>query len=289
MFALFNYCFSVFFLFTFGRFLFFVLRVVFAFLLYFSRVPDEADLSFKQLFKASGRIKRADSAKKKVEESTKETVAENGNTSNVIFYIIPLSLLALYLGSMLSGFIFRGTLTFFPTLFKEEIHFITNHDEPVVVAGFLTTAVLSFGLFGAWFGGWINDKLKTPEFFPAIVFFIVTPVLFLISRFTDSKLIVVSCLFSLVYYAWQPAQNFLIAKYTKKASHGMGFGVNFFLIFGVGSIATATGGYVTDDFGVDLFYQIMAIVSLFALGAGTAVYFLKRNKIRFSWQIEKDK
>lgn len=259
----------------------------FAILLYFSRISEEADFAFGALLPS----KKVKIPKKKVQE---QGAGEKGGEAFVsesrgdVFDIIPIALLILFLGSVLSGFIFRGSLTFFPALFKEEILFITNHDEPVVIAGFMTTAVLSLGLIGAWFGGWINDKLEHPEFVPAVIFAAVTPLLFLISRFSDNKLILVSALFSLIYYAWQPAQNYLIAKYTRKASHGMGFGVNFFLIFGIGSIATAAGGYVADDFGVDIFYRIMSVVSLLAMCAGLAVFYVKKYRIRYSWQVEKE-
>lgn len=261
-----------------------VIGMAFGILVYYARVPEEKDLSFGELLKKK-RVKESEDINSTKALNPGENLANEG--SRAIFYFIPVSLLFLYLGSVLSGYIFRGSLTFFPTLFKEEILFITNHDEPVVMAGFLTTAVLTTGLVGAWFGGWINDKLKRPEFLPVIIFAIVAPLLFLISKYSDHKLIMVSAMFSLVYYAWQPAQNYLIAKYTKKASHGKGFGVNFFLIFGIGSIATATGGYVADDFGVDLFYKIMAMVALAALCAGSLVYAVRKYNVKYSWQIEK--
>ena len=262
--------------------------VGFALLLYFARVPDEADFSFKGLFrKVTGKGQRRIFQEKKVDQKGVELETEEAPVK-AIFYVIPISLLVLFLVSVLSGFIFRGSLTFFPTLFKEEIRFITNHDESVVMAGYLTTAILSLGLAGAWFGGYINDKLKRPEFFPAYVFICVAPLLYLISRSSDNSLIVAASLFSLIYYAWQPAQNYLIAKYTRKASHGMGFGVNFFLIFGLGSIATATGGWVTDDYGVDLFYLIMSGVAAVTIVAALSVYFVRHYSLRASCQIEKD-
>jgi len=255
---------------------------LFAVVLYFSRLPQEADLSFKAMM---GRGKGRESSPAKPEGAEEESAAKE---LKPIFYLLPISLLLLYMGSILSGFIFRGSLTFFPTLFKEEILFITNNDEPVVMAGYLTTAILSLGLIGAWFGGYINDKLKRPELFPAYVFICVTPLLYLISRSSDYRLIGFAALFSLIYYSWQPAQNYLIAKYTKKASHGMGFGVNFFLIFGLGSMATATGGWITDDYGVDLFYLIMAGFAALATLAALAVFILRKYTIKTSWSLQKE-
>jgi MFS family permease len=202
--------------------------------------------------------------------------------------IIPIALLLLFAGSILSGFIFRGSLTFFPALLQSEVDFITSSDEPEVLAGTVTTLVLLLGLVGAWFGGWINDKIKRPELFPIIVFLIVAPTLYLISRCTDSKLLLASCFFSLVYYAWQPSHNFMISRYTHKASQGLGYGINFFLIFGIGSLATAIGGYVADRFSVDRFYLVMSGVGVAALVAAVGVWLLRRWILRFNWVLVRE-
>jgi MFS family permease len=203
--------------------------------------------------------------------------------------VMPLALLLLYVGSILSGFIFRGSLTFLPALFQQDVAFITNHDQPAVMAGYLATAVLSLGLAGAWVGGYINDKIKSPELVPIFIFLVAGPALYYASRLTDSKLIAITALFSLVYYAWQPSQNYLIAKYTSKSSHGLGYGISFFLIFGMGSLATSVGGYIADSSGVDRIYWVMAIVATAALLAAAAVYFVGSFVISFNRKPAKGK
>ncbi|MFW8602106.1 MFS transporter [Desulfobacterota bacterium M19] len=250
-----------------------IIGLGFALFLYKARIPEEVDFSFRQTFK-----------RPKGHKAAKGEKAGAGDG----FVLIPISLLVLFLVSTLSGFIFRGSLTFFPALFRQEVHFITNNDHPVVMAGYLTTAVLSMGLIGAWFGGYINDKLKKPELFPAFIFLCVAPLLYFISQNSNTPLIVYAALFSLIYYAWQPAQNYLIAKYTRKASHGMGFGVNFFLIFGLGSVATSSGGYVTDNYGVDVFYWIMSFVAAAGLLAALMVYFSRRLSLRVACRLVKN-
>nr|MBF0222384.1 MFS transporter [Desulfobulbaceae bacterium] len=260
--------------------LFCLVGLVFAVLLYVANIPGEANLSLRALF---GRH-RTGGGKKIDDEGEASALPEYDRPVS----FLPIALLLIFAGSILSGFIFRGSLTFLPALLRGEIHFITNHDEPVVIAGYMTTAVLSFGLFGAWFGGYINDKLKHPEFFTAGVLLCVAPILYFMSRYTDTRLIVICSLFSLIYYAWQPAQNYLIAKYSKKASHGKWFGVNFFLLFGIGSIATSIGGFVADEYGVDRFYWIMALISAVASLAAFAVFFVRRHRLVYSLRMEKD-
>ena len=263
--------------------------LVFALVIHLTKVEEEADLNWrgllnwpKKLF--SGAIKVR--VKKERELPAGETEADS--VLPTVLTIIPVSLLLLYAGSVLSGFIFRGSLTFFPALLQREVHFINIHDESVAIAATVTTAVLSLGLIGAWFGGWINDKIRRPELFPILLFIIVSPLLYLISIKTDSPLLLVSCLFSLFYYAWQPSHNYLISKYTKKASHGMGFGINFFLIFGIGSIATAIGGYMADEYSVDRFYFLMSVLGCITLLAAIGVYAARSYLIKLNWKLVKE-
>lgn len=256
----------------------------FAMIIHLTKIEDEADLNWRRFLGQPS--KGAVVAEIKTAPARSAATSVAGSSPGLI--VIPVSLLLLYLGSILSGFIFRGSLTFFPALLQSEIHFINIHDEPVYMAGLVTTAVLTLGLVGAWFGGYINDKIKKPEFLPFYIFLIVAPILYLISRMVDTKLLLISCLFSLVYYAWQPAQNYLISKYTRKASHGMGFGINFFLIFGIGSVATSTGGYVLDEYSVDRFYLIMAVIAALAIFAALGVYLARAYFLRFNWQLVKE-
>ncbi len=265
-----------------------IIGIGFGIVIYLVRIEQEPDLNWRSLFQWS---KKPVSKKEQLEaqkDNASGAMAENLSEASTMMTVIPVALLVLFLGSILSGFIFRGSLTFFPALLQREIYFITSHDEPVVIAGFFTTAILSLGLIGSWFGGYLNDKIKIPELFPVVIFTIVAPALYGISRFTDAPLLVTGCLFSLVYYAWQPSHNYLIAKYTKKASQGLGYGINFFLIFGMGSIATAIGGYVSDDYGVDRFYWIMSIIAFCAMLIALVVLFIKRYQIRFNWILVKE-
>lgn len=242
-----------------------IIGLGFFLIMYFADIAGEENLSFRRLKNLFSKTAPTD----KLEEVSAVKIKKASSPSQ--FYI-SLALLVLFVGSILSGFIFRGSLTFLPALFQHNVTSIANHDEPVVMAGYLATAVLSLGLLGAWFGGYINDKIKYPEFVPIIIFLVVTPALFFASRMIDMQLIFTTGIFSLIYYAWQPSQNYLIAKYTKKSSHGMGFGVNFFLIFGMGSLATTTGGWVADEYGVDRFYAILSVFGFAAMLAAMIVY-----------------
>ena len=251
--------------------------LVFFFILYSAKIEGEENFSL---------VKPATWFRKTGQGGAGSTPAEGAAPASVslVPFYISAALLVLYMGSILSGFIFRGSLTFLPALFQQNITAITNHDQPVVMAGYAATAVLSLGLVGAWFGGYINDRIKYPELVPIGIFLVSAPALYYASRLTDMRLVVVSGLFSLIYYGWQPSQNYLIAKYTKKSSHGMGFGVSFFLIFGMGSLATSVGGWIADNFGVDRIYALMAVIASCAMLVAIAVLPLRAYAFSFRRQ-----
>ncbi len=203
---------------------------------------------------------------------------------------IPVALLLLYVGCMLFGFIYRGSITYFPTLFQQEIDYISAQlpPKPTVLAGLLTSIVLSFGMIGLWISGHITDKVKRPEVVQIGVFVLIIPLLYMISKSADMSVVIYSAVFSLVFFGWQPIQNSLIAKYTTRGSHGIGYGINFFLIMGVGSIATAAGGYFTDEHGAYSVYSMLAIIAVIAVVVAICVLKYNRYSIRLNFSVMKD-
>ncbi len=75
----------------------------------------------------------------------------------------------------------------------------------------------------------------------------------------------VSLVFAPFFFAWQPIQNTLIARYAVQKSHGLSYGVNFMLIMGVGSLAASLGGYVTDQVDVATVFAVLGFISFLAL------------------------
>jgi MFS family permease len=188
---------------------------------------------------------------------------------------IPFGLIVLYGGSILFGFIYRGSLTFFPALFQQEINFVSAADQPVMVAGMLTSAILTLGIFGQWLGGYLSDRARRPELVHIGIYLIIIPAVYYISRYTNTPLIAASIAFTLVFYGWQPIQNSLIASYTAKRSYGKGYGWNFFFIMGMGSVATLVGGYIADREGVDRVYLLLAVLSVVGLIVSILAYTLR--------------
>ncbi len=262
----------------------------FAFFMMKVRVENEPELSFswfrkRQVSTADNEEKNEDAA-----ESVHVSHMSSPDPSAEKTVTIPVALLLLYVGCVLFGFIYRGAITYFPTLFQQEIDYIASQypPKPTIYAGFLTSVVLSFGMIGLWIAGYVSDRIKRPETAQVAVFICIIPFLYFISNSTDIPIIVYSAVFSMIFFGWQPLQNTLIAKYTTKRSHGIGYGINFFLIMGVGSLATAAGGYLTDEHGAYSVYSMLAVIAI--LGVVVAIGVLKFSKysIRFNYSLIKE-
>lgn len=151
---------------------------------------------------------------------------------------------------------------YFPKHFVQNIHFALND---VATAGFLVSMVTLSGMLGQMMGGTLCDKLRRPEYAYLLVFVFSTPLFFSIWLLKDWVLFGASLIFAPFFFAWQPIQNTLIAKYAVQKAHGLSYGVNFLLIMGIGSLAASVGGYVTDTAGVAAVFAVLGFISTLSL------------------------
>ncbi|UCD86277.1 MAG: MFS transporter, partial [Desulfobacterales bacterium] len=166
---------------------------------------------------------------------------------------------------------YRGSMMYFPKHFVQNIHFALND---VAIAGFLVSMVTLSGILGQMMGGALCDKLRRPEYAYLLVFVFSTPLFFSIWLLKDWMLLGVSLVFAPFFFAWQPIQNTLIARYAVQKAHGLSYGVNFFLIMGIGSLAASVGGYVTDKAGVATVFAVLGLISSLSL---LLVFFVLRK------------
>jgi MFS family permease len=190
---------------------------------------------------------------------------------------IPLILFLIYINSILYGLCYRGSMMYFPKHFVHNIHFALND---VAKAGFLVSMVTIAGALGQILGGTLCDRLKRPEYGYLLVFVFTTPLFFSIWFLKDWGLFGISLLFALFFFAWQPTQNTLIAKYSVHGAHGLSYGINFLLIMGVGSLAASVGGYVTDMVGVANVFAVLGFISTLSL---ILVFYMLRLSASRAW------
>jgi predicted MFS family arabinose efflux permease len=177
-------------------------------------------------------------------------------------FSLPMILFLVYSTSILYGLCYRGSMMYFPKHFVQNIDFAL---DDVAAAGFLVSMVTLSGALGQMMGGILCDRLRRPEYAYLLVFVFSTPLFFCIWLLKDWGLFLVSLVFAPFFFAWQPIQNTLIAKYAVQKVHGLSYGVNFLLIMGVGSLAASVGGYITDKAGVASVFAVLGGISFLSL------------------------
>jgi MFS family permease len=190
---------------------------------------------------------------------TNRDVAEENNQKKrnymplIIFFITATGL----------GLTYKGIMTFLPAYIGENIH-ILNIDK-VAIGGYITTLALISGALGQYVSGKIVDKYP-PEKIYFLLIILGTFFVFLMAfaKNYPAVLIAAAVLYALFYFAVQPVQNYIISTYLPPHRHGIGYGMLFFVTFGIGSTAAAVSGYIADKLGLEFVFYSMGACYLFA-------------------------
>ena len=168
------------------------------------------------------------------------------------------ALVLYYIMAICMGFAFGGFTTFMPTLFGSQTSGIFQYLPATLKAGFFTTLVFGIGIAGQTFGGLLGDKYdRTSLLFWIILFNI--PLLFFIGFTKGWSLFIFSILLGITYFSNQPISNALLADLTPSARRGLGYGISFFLGFGIGGLAPAVCGFITEQYNLELVFPVMSL------------------------------
>ena len=169
-----------------------------------------------------------------------------------------------YAVSIFMGFTFTGFTTFLPTHFASETQTILQGFSDTMRGGMFTTLVLLSGIVGQSMGGWAGARFPLTKYLFWVVLFNI-PFLVLLGLVSNYWLISSALLLGIVHFNWQPVANSLIASLTHSRHRGLGYGINFFLNFGIGAGAAAIGGYIAEKFAVMYIFPMLGIVLFPAL------------------------
>jgi len=186
-------------------------------------------------------------------------------------------LLLVYSGFVISGFIYRGALTFIPAHIEEEVSIGLFGWEAAAAAGALSTLALLGGAFG-WYAGGVASERWRPEYF-VLAMAPPTALLLLAMGFaSDLGLLIAIVFFAIINFTMQPAFVTLVADYSPSGRLGVSYGISFFLSFGLGSFAATFAGFFADRWGTDSVFLMLAAVSLLGtLSAFALVVRVRRN------------
>jgi len=185
---------------------------------------------------------------------------------------LPLLPLALIIGAfVMNGFIYRGSMTFLPTLIKEQVHLNVLGINQAALAGSLTTLALLVGGIGQYLGGRLSDRVPLERLALQITL-IVAPALLLVG--IGGGMLVVAAATGFIFFSFsgQPVFNSLLAEYVPGSALGRGYGLSFFAAFGLGSVAAGFSGFLADRWGTSSVFLGLAAFSLVTVALATALW-----------------
>lgn len=171
------------------------------------------------------------------------------------------SIVLLLIISMFSGLCYQGVVTYMPTYMALAVNTPFIPFKSLVSGGFFTTLALLVGVWGQYLGGKLSD-LKHPERLYWLISLTIFPCLFLMGATKNLFLVLISIIFGFSYFFAQPVGNKLVTKYTSRQVRGLGFGVFFFMSFGLGSFASSLGGYIGEHYSLNMIYYALGVIML---------------------------
>lgn len=203
--------------------------------------------------------------KKSSEEPPSENRIEKTNRPALIYF---------YLTSMLMGMAYYGFTTFMPTHFAENTNQFLPFISSTMKAGIFPTMVFLAGIIGQLIGGRLGSRYNRPKMLMVLVA-VNIPFFILMGISTDLMLVLFSLCLGVAFFSIQPISNTLIAEFTHSDNRGLGYGINFFLSFGIGSFAAGFGGYIAENMGVASVFPVMGY--LLIPGLFTSYMIIKKS------------
>jgi MFS family permease len=210
-------------------------------------------------------------------ERKPERLAEDGDGEGEEASLSLLNLVVFMLSATALGLTYKGIMTFLPTYMGQKVQLGFLHLDTVALGGTVATVALLSGAPGQYLAGRLTDRYR-PEmiYFGAVA--LGTIFVFMMAVTTNLVLVASAILYAFFYFATQPTQNYLLSRYLPKHRHGLGYGIQFFVTFGVGSTAAAVSGYLADRFGLESVFYGMGICFLLSCGFVLFLVFHTRSR-----------
>lgn len=192
-----------------------------------------------------------------------------------------LLLLVFFSTAAFLGITYKAVMTFLPAYMGERVHsFFGLPLSKVTLGGTVATLALLSGSVGQYMAGRLVNRYKGESLYLIVILFgtIFSLLMFFVKGIS---LILSSVLFSLFYFATQPIQNYLLSRYISEARRASGYGIHFSITFGIGSVASALGGFCADRFGLPSVFLGSSVC--FGIALGLAFYLLKLRSKQLSY------
>ena len=187
------------------------------------------------------------------------------------------ALVLIYMAYVLNGFIYRGSMTFLPTLIEEQVHIHILGINETALAGSLTTLALLTGGVGQYLGGSLSDR-GSLERLATLLALALVPALLLMGMSDGLLLVVAAAVFVFFNFAGQPVYNILLAEYVPGSALGRSYGLSFFASFGLGSTAASFSGLLADRWGTSSVFLALAAFGAAVLALAVALWRLSLRR-----------
>jgi len=175
-----------------------------------------------------------------------------------------IALIFFYITNLIMGFVYYGFTTFMPIHFAENTKEFLPFISDTMKAGVFPSFVFLSGVIGQIIGGKLGTHFNRIRILPYIIA-INIPFLLLMGYSRGFLLIFCSLCLGMTYFSSQPICNTIIADLTHSNNRGIGYGINFFLSMGIGSLAAMIGGILAINFGTTIIFISMGFLLIPAL------------------------
>ena len=169
------------------------------------------------------------------------------------------ALILYFLTNAFLGMAYYGFTTFMTVHFADNTNSLLPSMSANMKAGLFPTMVFIAGIGGQLIGARIGDRFHKPT---ALLWIILAniPFFILMGYTTDLFLVLSSLMLGVAYFSNQPIGNTLIAQFTRSQNRGLGYGISFFLSFGIGSLAAGFSGIIAVKMGVSAVFPSMGLL-----------------------------
>ncbi|MBI5603427.1 MAG: MFS transporter [Deltaproteobacteria bacterium] len=181
------------------------------------------------------------------------------------------NLIVFFLSAMALGLTYKGIMTFLPAYMGESIHLGGLQLGKVALGGTVATIALLSGALGQYVAGRGVDRFQAEGLYLGAIL-LGTVFVFLMAVSQNLILVGSAVMYAFFYFSTQPLQNYLLSTYLPTHRHGLGYGIHFFITFGIGSTAAAVSGYLADHYGLRSVFYAMTLCFLFSAAMAFALF-----------------
>ncbi|UCD56366.1 MAG: MFS transporter [Candidatus Hydrogenedentota bacterium] len=164
--------------------------------------------------------------------------------------------------AVMIGFCYRGVMTYLPTYFSQRMDGSLFAGHALLKGGTFTTITLLVGVVGQFVGGHLTSRYNLERLY-AFLLIVTVPLLLMMGVLSNFSLFFATTVFAFFHFSGQPVGNSLIAEYTDPRGRGLGYGLYFATVFGLGSLSAGFSGMIADRFGLNEVFLVLAIVVFF--------------------------